>query len=94
MDFSVLFNFLRLDVFVGLSGAVVALTALLKAIPVQWTTDKPKVVAWIATTIIIWAIGTYEGADTATMLTIIPVIALGAHGLYDVLKTFWNWLKK
>lgn len=85
-----LLDWFRLEVVLGLAGAVGVITQVIKLAPPKFTTDYPKTVAWVVSAIVVGGIGYYEGADIATVVTVATAVALTAHGLYDVVSDLWN----
>lgn len=87
-------HLIRLEVLVGLGAAVSVITELVKAIPKEFTSSHPKTVAWVVTAVGVGILGVIEGAEIATMLVVIPPIALVAHGIYDVIKSLYQKIRK
>lgn len=84
----------RLEVFMEFAGVIVVITQLIKLAPPAFTSSYPKIIAWIVTAIVVGGIGIYQGADTATILTIGTAIGFAANGLYDVVSSLIASLKK
>jgi hypothetical protein len=86
-------DFFKLEVVVSLAGAVGVVTEVIKRIPVNFTSDYPKVITWIVSAVIVGGIGYYEKADITTVVTVATASALVAHGLYDVVAGLIRNLK-
>ena len=86
-------DFLRLEVVVVLASAVGIITQVLRAIPVSFTTDYKKTIAWVVSAVLVGAIGYYEKADVSTIITVTTATALVSHGLYDIVEGYIKNLK-
>ena len=78
-------EWLRLDIFMSLAGLIVLITQIIKAAPVELTSNYPKTIAWIVTAIVIGVIAFIDKADPATAVTIGTAVGFAANGLYDVI---------
>jgi hypothetical protein len=87
-------EWVRLDLFIGLASVIVIITQLIKLAPVAVTSNYPKTVAWVVTAAVIGGIGYLQGASTELILAIMPVFALTAFGLYDVVSDIFKKFKK
>jgi len=81
-----MFEWVRLEVFIGIAGAIGVITQLIKLAPVEWTTNYPKIISWVVTAILVGGVGYYQHADINLVAAMMPVFALTANGLYDVVK--------
>lgn len=79
-------EWLKLETFVSLAAIIVVITQIIKAIPVEVTSNFPKTISWIVMAIVIGGIGFYENADPSTIVTIGIAVGLAANGLYDVIS--------
>jgi len=79
-------EWIRLETFVSLAAAIVVITQIIKAIPVEVTSNFPKTISWIVMAIVIGGIGYFEKADPNTIITIGIAVGLAANGLYDVVS--------
>lgn len=79
-------SFFRLEVLIGLSGGVALITQIIKAMPVEFTTNNPKKIAWVVASVIVGIIGYIEKADIVTIISVVSAVALVSHGLYDVVQ--------
>ena len=84
MDITALLNLLTLGSIVAGASIVAVATSVLKAMPVDWFSDRPKVTAWLVSAVLVIAIGVYTKASVATMIEVTTAFAIAAHGLYDV----------
>lgn len=87
-------EWLRLETFVTLAAVIVTITQIIKAIPVEVTSNYPKTISWIVMAIVIGGIGYYEKADPSTIVTIGIAVGLAANGLYDVVSHLVSSVKK
>lgn len=84
MDITALLNLLTLGSIIAGASIVTIATQVLKAIPVDWFSDRPKVTAWLVSAVLVIGIGIYSHASVATMIEVTTAFAIAAHGLYDV----------
>lgn len=84
----------RLEVFMAFAGVIVVITQLIKLAPPAFTSNYPKIIAWIVTAVVVGGVGIYQGASTETILTIGTAIGFAANGLYDVVAGLIRSLKK
>ena len=94
MDITALLNLLTLGSIVSGAAIVTIATQVLKAMPVDWFSDRPKVTAWLVSAVLVIAIGVYTKASVATMIEVTTAFAIAAHGLYDVASHFYQKLVK
>ncbi|MCK9461629.1 MAG: hypothetical protein M0R80_18525 [Proteobacteria bacterium] len=94
MDITALLNLLTLGTIVVGAGIVMTITKVLTAIPVDWFSDRPKVTAWLVSSVLVIAIGIYTNASVATMIEVTTAFAIASHGLYDVIVGIYRKLVK
>lgn len=88
-----MFEWVRLEVFVGIAAAIGLITQLIKIIPPAWTTSYPKIISWVVTALLVGGIGYYQHADFNLVAALMPVFALTANGLYDVVTGLYKTIK-
>lgn len=93
MDFTALLSLVRLEVLVGMAGFVTIVTQLIREIPIEWTTERGKQIAFMLSAVLVGYVGYQEGADISVMLPIVPVVAWLSMGIYDTLKKAYIWVR-
>jgi len=94
MDLTAFLNLFSLGA-IATGGAIVAsATVVLKAMPTDWFSDRPKMTAWLVSAVLVIAIGVYTKASIATMIEVTTAFAIASHGLYDVVSHFYQKLFK
>jgi hypothetical protein len=89
-----LLSFFNLTVIAGFSAWTVAITALIKAAPPEWTSTYPKTIAFVVTALTVGTVGFLTKADPLTTLAVTLGATAGSYGLYDVLADLWKKLKE
>lgn len=94
MDIQAFLNLFSLGTVVAGASVVTIFTQVLKAIPVDWFSDRPKITAWLVSAVLVTAIGVYSKASVATIIEVTLAFAIAAHGLYDVVVGIYRKIFK
>lgn len=86
---SFILNFFTLEVFMGFTAIVVGITQIIKLAPPEFTSNFPKTISWIVTSLVIGLTAYFTGADWSTAGGVAIAVGFAANGLYDVLRSLW-----
>lgn len=89
-----LLSMFDLTIIGGFAALTVFLTKLIRMLPPEWTTSRPKIVAAAVSFIVVGGVGFYTKADILTTYSVAVATTIGSYGLYDAIVGLWSAFKK